>query len=689
MLISDIKPPFKEKLHSLKSKPPIKFRGNYFRGFFEKLGGQKILTKKTARNILWAAAIIIGIYIIGALNFKNEALNAFHSSIKEIAKIKNAVSELKTAEIKNSVMAADRKIKNLQLKADTYGLLGISSLLGKVISPLGQIPGTFKNLSELGDKSLAVTQDLDYLKNNAVQMAAGQKGGELIKILERLQKNIAGVGELNMELKNRSSKLKSLTPELASLYEIFDQNYIAISLNLYRATDFLGSLISLLKESGDQRLLLIFQNPSEIRPAGGFVGSYGELILNQGNLKDIKIGDIYNADRQLEAKLIPPKELQGLTTNWGARDANWFFDFPTSAKKVISFLEQSKLYSKEQTAFRGAIAINTEVLKTLLEIAGPVELPEYGLVINDKNFLQEIQYEVEAGRDKKPGQNPKKILSVLAPIIFEKLNNLGGARKDELIRKFKNHFAEKDIMIYFKDWKLQSFMENIGLAGEVLDLPERFSGDYLAVVNANIAGGKTDAFMTQSLELKSWIASDGKITDELSITRTHSGGQEKDWWYRTDNKNYLKILVPPNFKLLEIKNNSKKTAKAAVNYNKSGYQYDTDLKSIEDTIKYREPLAAWIGKEFGKEFFGAWLIIPAGETKTLKAIYENESDLKIQSGLKYKFIYEKQSGVNNLLDYSITAPPGYFWEESGKEIFEYQTEKPKAREIIELTLLKN
>ena len=27
--------------------------------------------------------------------------------------------------------------------------------------------------------------------------------------------------------------------------------------------------------------------------------------------------------------------------------------------------------------------------------------------------------------------------------------------------------------------------------------------------------------------------------------------------------------------------------------------------------------------------------------------------------------------------------------ESGKEIFEYQTEKPKAREIIELTLLKN
>jgi len=42
-----------------------------------------------------------------------------------------------------------------------------------------------------------------------------------------------------------------------------------------------------------------------------------------------------------------------------------------------------------------------------------------------------------------------------------------------------------------------------------------------------------------------------------------------------------------------------------------------------------------------------------------------------------------------LLDYSITAPPGYFWEESGKEIFEYQTEKPKAREIIELTLLKN
>ena len=45
-------------------------------------------------------------------------------------------------------------------------------------------------------------------------------------------------------------------------------------------------------------------------------------------------------------------------------------------------------------------------------------------------------------------------------------------------------------MVYFRDWRLENFADELGISGNVLELPDGFSGDYLAVVNANIAGGE-------------------------------------------------------------------------------------------------------------------------------------------------------------------------------------------------------
>jgi len=174
-----------------------------------------------------------------------------------------------------------------------------------------------------------------------------------------------------------------------------------------------------------------------MRPAGGFIGSYGVLTLNHATLTDINVDDIYNADRQFNQKYIPPRELQAITTDWGARDANWFFDFPTSARKVMAFLEQTDLYQHTDIEFAGAIAINTNVLGSILNIIGPIDVPSYGHVLTSENFLSTLQHEVEAGRDKQPGQNPKRILSVLAPLLLEKLSVLTDEQKFQRILEGK------------------------------------------------------------------------------------------------------------------------------------------------------------------------------------------------------------------------------------------------------------
>ncbi|MBI3046328.1 MAG: DUF4012 domain-containing protein [Candidatus Harrisonbacteria bacterium] len=635
--------------------------------------------------ILAVLLFLASLYLVALFNFKNEITAAAATIKKEAVQIKNAALELKPDQIARSLENTYQKISRINDQAKIIGLIKLTSLLGRFSPPFAQVPAALDNLALLNEKGFLIAKDLDFLKRNGFQLMHRQKGEEVISALGRLSRNLENIENLNSRLKSQSFQLKNISSRLAYFSNLLDKNYLTINSNLYRAKNSVDAFLAILQQPQDQHFLLIFQNPSEIRPAGGFIGSYGDLTINRGNLKNIRIDDIYNADRQLNLKLIPPKELRGITKNWGARDANWFFDFPTSAKKVISLLEQSDLHRQTGIHFQGAIAVNTGVLKTLIEILGPIKLPNYELTLDGKNFLEEIQREVEAGRDKKPGQNPKKILSALAPLLLEKLNLLSDKEQEQLIAAFRNHLLKKDIMVYFRDWQLQNFLEIAGVGGEIINLPENFSGDYLAVINANIAGGKSDAFITQHIKLQTEITKDGKIANNLTITRTHSGQKEKDWWYRIPNKNYLKILTPLNSRLKNLRGNNDLPAIQKSSYPES-YEQDPDLANIEKTASLIGQFQAWVGAEFGKTFFAAWLTVPAGQNKNLTVEYESGVRLNVQDGLHYQFIFEKQSGVDGSLEYSITAPPGYIWKESGKETFEYGTQKIKAREIISLTL---
>ena len=188
--------------------------------------------------------------------------------------------------------------------------------------------------------------------------------------------------------------------------------------------------------------------------------------------------------------------------------------------------------------------------------------------------------------------------------------------------------------------------------------------------------------------MQSKISTAGTVSNELSISRTHGGQNEKDWWYRINNKNYLKILVPAKTKLISIEGNNPPPTQKEYDYKTNDYQTDFDLQMIENPAETVSELNSSIGKEFNKTSIGTWFSTPAGKTKSIIIIYKNGENLKIKNGLEYNFIFENQSGSQTSLDYSITAPPGYIWKESDKEIFSYSADQIRAREIIKLTLIE-
>ena len=120
-----------------------------------------------------------------------------------------------------------------------------------------------------------------------MQLIFNQKGEELISLINNLQTNLSALEKLSAEFKNQARKIKDLSPKLSAIYEAFDKNYLTINLNIYRAEEVLAALNSVLKSPEETKILLLFQNPTEIRPAGGFIGSFGYITLNKGSIQEI------------------------------------------------------------------------------------------------------------------------------------------------------------------------------------------------------------------------------------------------------------------------------------------------------------------------------------------------------------------------------------------------------------------
>ncbi len=617
--------------------------------------------------------LLVGLLFLGFqfFNLKYQLTTSGQAIYSSFLDIAGYLKSLETERASNSLSDVSGKLENLDEQFKFFNFIPI----------LKEVPETFAKLQELTNILKSASENLAKLESGGLGLLFGEGEGAL-PILQNIDANLKSLEELSVDLRNRLVKFGGLPPD-------FDANYLSLSSSLARLREGLSGLISLLGSSENKHLLVIFENPSEIRPAGGFVGSYADLTFYQGKIQEIDVNDIYYPDKFLKLKVVPPLQLQGMTVGWGARDANWFFDFPASARKIQEFIEASPIYSDRNIKFEGVLAINVRVIEDLLKLTGPIELKQYKLTLDENNFLKQVQYEVEAGRDKQPGQNPKRILKTITPILIERLKTLDSDGKKKLLESLAYRVQNKDIMAYFKDSKLQNFILGFGMGGEIFSLPSRFSGDYLAIVNANVGGGKSDAFMKETITLNSKIMNSGSLSNNLKIVRQHKGNKEKESWYRATNQNFMKVFLPSNSHLEVISGNSEKVIKPLINYAKSGYSIDNDLKIIEYSREVLKKFNIDSFLESGKKVFAAWFIVPAGTSKELGLTYSEESSITPGGGTKFQFILDKQSGVEARFEYTIEAPDGFKFSESNSPVFHYESESLPGRLIIDLTLKSN
>jgi len=421
--------------------------------------------------------------------------------------------------------------------------------------------------------------------------------------------------------------------------------------------DFSNTLLDVLGDKHFRRYLIVFQNNNEIRPTGGFIGSFAVVDVDRGEIKQIDIpgGGSYDIKGQLKELVISPEPFHLINSAWQFQDSNWFPDFPEAAKKMMWFYEKSGGPTVD-----GVIAINATLMEDLLKLIGPVDMPEYGRVMTADNFIEETQKIVELEYDKTVNK-PKQVIADMTPKVLDKLLKIDAKNLASLSEIAHNAILEKDILVYSKDETTEEQLSSFGLSGKLRDISS-FT-DYLMLIDTNIAGQKTDGKIIKEVKHESEIAEDGSIVNTVTITRRHTG-VKGTIFSGVRNVNYLRLYVPEGSEFLGA------TGFGAPSGNlfksvADGYSPDKDLQRIQGPIYVDPKSGTRINNEFGRTVFGNWIMVDPGKevTVTFKykllhklAVYSPEKSAKVSFkevlGLNNRFItysmlVEKQPGAKN------------------------------------------
>ncbi len=425
---------------------------------------------------------------------------------------------------------------------------------------------------------------------------------------------------------------------------------------------------------GLRRYLLVFQNPAELRPTGGFMGSFALIDVKDGNIANINIpaGGSYDLQGQLTEYVAPPTPLLLSNKRWEFQDANWFPDFPASAQKMLWFYRHSRNITAD-----GVIAINANVINRLLSIIGPISEQNHAVVLDKENALATIQNIVEYGTEKKANK-PKQILSDLAPLFIENFKKMKPQAILPMLINLEEALQEKDIQAFFSDDTTENTIKEFGWGGEILNT--RPDQDYLFVVNTNIQGQKSDARIKQTISHQAVVQPDGTILDSVVITREHTGQAEEKLYGQT-NIDYLRIYVPAGSELVRASGFTwpdEKSFRAPETW----YTSDNVLDSTEKEMGIDSQSGTRITNEFGKTAFANWIITEPGQTTQVQFIYklpfkawEQPAETSLNnwakifqsenSTSKYQLVTQKQSGIISGFDSQIIYPNGWspIWQD--------------------------
>ena len=379
-------------------------------------------------------------------------------------------------------------------------------------------------------------------------------------------------------------------------------------------------LPAILGWGGQKDYLVLAQNPAELRATGGYNGTIGRIDLLDGAIARLDFIDAHSPGRAPGLPFIVAPEplvdhLLGVEPpqSWRIPDANWWADFPASARQAIELYE----IETGSDGIDGVIALNTFALDRLLEVTGPIDLNEFGVTVRPGEVTLELLAATREGSDR------KAILGALGTEVMRRLLNLPPDRWLPLLRAVEDIGREDMMLAWFVDDAAQELAIEADWDGQVLQGP----GDYQYVVESNMAPTSKynlvvqrsrsvqvaldengDSFSSVKLEWQNDADRPGEPYESLRRFSTNMDGE-----YGA----YVRLLVPQGSELLAA--------------NGMGAEEVSSVERIEE--------------EAGRTVFANYLLIPPGPARLTYVWTTPGAALETTNGWEYLLTLQRQPGA--------------------------------------------
>lgn len=361
--------------------------------------------------------------------------------------------------------------------------------------------------------------------------------------------------------------------------------------------------------------LLLFLNNTELRPGGGFIGTYAVIDVEKGRptVRVVEGADVLGGRAPESWQPTPPpilkRELK--VDRWYFRDSNWSPDFAASSERAVTFFAGEGGEGAQD--IDAVLAFTPTVVEKVLQKTGPITVE--GITFTAENFTEKLVREVEYDFAKKgiPVEERKKIIQPLFEEMIKRAAFDFFKDSDSYVSLGQDLVSQKHILLYSNDAAINTNFAPLNPFGKVLETEH----DYLLWVDANLAALKTDHAMQRHLVYH--LEPDSQQEQFKASATMHYNHTGKFDWRTTRYRTYARVYVPLGAKLTD-----------AVIQTPYG---STEVRDIDQGIDHE------------KQWFGTFVEIEPGAKKAVKFSYTLPERIRrdVTAG-NYQLDVQKQLG---------------------------------------------
>lgn len=371
----------------------------------------------------------------------------------------------------------------------------------------------------------------------------------------------------------------------------------------------------LLGVTSPRTYLIAYQDETELRATGGFIGAINLVTVRRGTVRQHFEGtEIGNRERLLVPAPEPIRAYNEIW--WLMRDSNWSPNFPTTAALERYFLRMDLGVNPW-----GVIDVTSQAAASVLAATGPLYVPEYHRWVTAGNVARLADYYTHVAYT--PGSTDtvrKEFIAVVGSHLVTRIQSLDLQGWLRLSAGLEDAAVRGDLLINLPGTHEHQLVRLLGTAGAISST----TSDYLYVVQTNLSYNKINPYIHTSIRYAVTIRPDRWLEAALSIRLRNdlppTSHPNLNWFgpgggrlaNRDDYADYLRIYVPPG-------------------------------SQLTDQSGWKNPWTP--GPAYGKTEFSGYVIVRRGHSATIHLRYLMPPNaLSWSGGKRYRLVVQHQPG---------------------------------------------